>query len=419
VQLAIQVHNLVERSAGAYELEANGDLVLSGSGDDLLLSGTLDLLNARYEKKYDVNLVDKLLTPASRTTESSQSFLDSVPWLGRMRMDMAVMLSGDIEIDNNFAQTKLEGQVHVGGTLSSPALGGIVTLAGGQFRIPMLRGNYEIKEGIIDFDRAQNTRHVRDEAYLDVLGEMLFVDRLDNEHIINLRINGFVSQLKLEWSSTSGLNSAQVLTLLMLNRTPDEVRRGAGGLPDLGGMLEGYVPLNLQLGLTSEAVQVFVDRRFLDERVILKGNVEMGFLGQQQQEAQLIFRLHDRVQLQGACAGAFRRRFHVPGRGNDVQSRMELKYRMQFRGSMRDIWASEGADPIWCSLFWGRDRGESSATETEFEVTASRIWNCLGFTQPSENMIGARHLLPVARHPSPGSQFVPGLDRVSGSCSCQ
>lgn len=338
VQLSVQVRNLVERSAGAYELEASGDLTLSGSGDELLLAGTVDLLNARYEKKYDVNLVDRLLTPASRTTESSRSFLESVPWLGRMRMDIALMLSGDIEIDNNFAQTKLEGQVHVGGTLASPALGGIVTLAGGQFRIPMLRGNYEIKEGTIDFDRAKNVRHVKDEPYLDVLGEMLFVDRMDNEHIINLRLTGFVSQLKLEWSSSSGLNSAQVLTLLMLNRTPDEVRRGAGGLPDLGGMLEGYVPLNLQLGITSESVQVFVDRRFWDERVVLKGNVEMGFLGQQQQEAQLIFRLHDRVQVQGRV----RRRISgdestFQEEGNDVQSRIELKYRMQFRGTMRDI----------------------------------------------------------------------------------
>ncbi len=338
VQLVIQVRNLVERSAGTYELEATGDLVLSGTGNELLLAGTVELLNARYEKKYDVNLVDKLLTPAARTTESSRSFLESVPWLGRLRMDISVLLSGDIEIDNNFAQTKLEGQVHVGGTLATPALGGIITLAGGQFRIPMLRGTYEIKEGVIDFDRAKNIRHVKDEPYLDVLGEMLFVDRMDNEHVINLRMSGFVSQLKLEWSSSSGLNSAQVLTLLMLNRTPDEVRKGAGGLPDLGGMLEGYVPLNLQLGLTSEAVQVYVDRRFLDERVILKGNVEMGFLGQQQQEAQLIFRLHDRVQVQGRV----RRRISgddstFQEEGNDVQGRMELKYRMQFRGTMRDI----------------------------------------------------------------------------------
>ena len=235
-------------------------------------------------------------------------------------------------------QTKLEGQVHVGGTLGSPSIGGIVTLSGGTFRIPMLRGNYEIKEGSIDFDRAKLTRHSKDEPYLDVLGEMLFVDRMDNEHVINLRLTGFVSQMKLEWSSSSGLNSAQVLTLLMLNRTPDEVRRGAGGLPDLGGMLEGYVPLNLQLGLTSEAVQVFVDRRFWGEHVVLKGNVEVGFLGQQQQEAQLIFRIHDRVQVMSRV----RRRITEDDttfqeESNDVQTRLELKYKMDFKGSVRDI----------------------------------------------------------------------------------
>ncbi len=338
VQMSIKIRNLVERSAGTYEVEAMGDLNLYSQNQDLFLSGTVDMLNARYEKKYDVNLVDRLLTPSARTTEKSASFLERTPWLGGIRFDIAVLLAGDIEIDNNFAQTKLEGQVHVGGTLASPHIGGIVALNGGSFRIPMLRGNYEIKEGSVDFDRAKDTRHTRDEPYLDVLGEMLFVDRMDNEHVINLRITGFMSQLKLEWSSSSGMNSAQVLTLLMLNRTPDEVRRGAGGLPDLGGMLEGYVPLNLQLGLTSEAVQVFVDRRFLGEHVVLKGNVEVGFLGQQQQEAQLIFRLHDRVQV----LSRVRRRITgddsaLQEEGSEVQTRMELKYKMEFKGSVRDM----------------------------------------------------------------------------------
>ncbi len=339
VQLAIKVRNLVERSAGTYELEAMGDLELTSQNDELVLAGSVDLLNARYEKKYDVNLVDRLLTPASRISESGgKSFIESTPWLGKLKFDISVLLTGDIEIDNNFAQTKLEGQVHVGGTLESPSLGGLVTLTGGQFRIPMLRGNYEIKEGSIDFDRAKLSRHKRDEPYLDVLGEMIFTDRMDNEHVINLRLSGFVSQMKLEWSSSSGLNSAQVLTLLMLNRTPDEVRKGAGGLPDLGGMLEGYVPLNLQLGLTSEAVQVFVDRRFWGEHVVLKGNVEVGFLGQQQQEAQLIFRMHDRVQVMSRV----RRRITdgdttFQEESNDVQGRVELKYKMDFRGSVRDM----------------------------------------------------------------------------------
>ena len=339
VQLAIKLRNLVERSPGTYELEAMGDLALTSQNEELVLAGSVDLLNARYEKKYDVNLVDRLLTPASRTSESGgKSFIETTPWIGQLKFDISVLLTGDIEVDNNFAQTKLEGQVHVGGTLASPSIGGIVTLAGGTFRIPMLRGNYEIKEGSIDFDRAKLTRHSKDEPYLDVLGEMIFTDRMDNEHVINLRLTGFVSQMKLEWSSSSGLNSAQVLTLLMLNRTPDEVRKGAGGLPDLGGMLEGYVPLNLQLGLTSEAVQVFVDRRFWGEHVVLKGNVEVGFLGQQQQEAQLIFRIHDRVQIMSRV----RRRITEDDttfqeESNDVQGRVELKYKMDFRGSIRDM----------------------------------------------------------------------------------
>ena len=72
--------------------------------------------------------------------------------------------------------------------------------------------------------------------------------------------------------------------------------------------------------------------------VYLKGNVEVGFLGQQQQEAQLIFRIHDRVQVMSRV----RRRITEDDttfqeESNDVQTRVELKYKMDFKGSVRDI----------------------------------------------------------------------------------
>ncbi|MBN2724870.1 MAG: translocation/assembly module TamB domain-containing protein [Deltaproteobacteria bacterium] len=339
VDIDIKLRNFSER-ASTFEVEAMGDLHLGSIGSSpMSLEGTIDLLSARYTKKYNVNLVDKLLTPVSRTAESSGSSIDNIKWLKNMKLNLTVQLTGDIEIDNNFAQTRLEGVMNVNGTVSSPKLGGMIALNGGTFRIPMLRGNYEIKEGLIDFDKAKLSGHSKDEPYIDVQGEMVFTDRNENEHIITLSMTGFVSQLRLKWSSSTGLNSSQVLTLLMLNRTPDEIRRGeSGGLPDVGGILEGYVPMNLQLGLTSDNVKVYVEKKFMSEHLVLKGNVDFGFMGQQKQEASLIFRITDSVRIQGqATRKTLEEETTIRQDEEELQGKVELKYKIGLKGTWKDI----------------------------------------------------------------------------------
>jgi TamB, inner membrane protein subunit of TAM complex len=336
--ITIKMRNIVERSSD-YEIEMMGDLRLSCIGNEpLVLRGTIDLLNGSYTKKYNINIVDKLLTPVSRVSESGSGG-GTAKWISDMQLDVVVQLTGDIEVDNNFAQTKLEGVANVSGTVDSPRIGGIISLNGGTFRIPMLRGTYEIKEGIINFDRAKIVGHSKDEPWLDVSGEMIFTDRLQNEHIITLRLYGFASQLKLHWSSSTGLRSSQVLMLLMLNRTPEEIRRGdTGGIPDLGGILEGYVPLNLQLGLTGDSVKVYVDKRFLGEHVILRGNVEVGFMGRQVQEAFLIFRFHDNLRIQTkARRKVAEEETAIREDEDELQGRVELKYKIKFKGNWKDI----------------------------------------------------------------------------------
>ncbi len=335
----IKLRNLVERSS-SYTVELMGDLQLASAGEGpLSLTGSVDVLNAKYTKDYRVNLMSKLLTPVQRTSESSTSFLEQNEWLSEMSLGLNVQLSGNVEIDNNLAQTRLEGVAQIGGNVGSPKIGGIISLVGGTFRIPMLRGSYEIKEGMIDFDKAKLVGHEKDEPYVDLVGEMVFTDRLENEHIITLNIQGFVSQLNLRWSSSSGLNSTQVLMLLMLNRTPEEIRRGeTGGLPDLGGMFEGYVPLNLQLGVTSDSVNVYVNKKFLDKHLQLKGNMEVGFMGNQKQEAFLIFRIHDQLKLQGSA----RRKVYEEEttslqNENETRGRIELKYKINLKGAWKDI----------------------------------------------------------------------------------
>ena len=66
----------------------------------------------------------------------------------------------------------------------------------------------------------------------------------------------------------------------------DELRKGrSASIPNLAPLIEEYLPVDLQLDLSSDSVQVFVEKK-LGRYFSLKGEVAMGYVGQQRQEGQ-------------------------------------------------------------------------------------------------------------------------------------
>jgi autotransporter translocation and assembly factor TamB len=334
VDLHLVGENIPHRSGGVYEVEVSPDLRLTGRGDPASgysLAGVIDVVEGRYIQKFDVNPVSRLLSP-SRTSESSGAFYEGSPLLENLQLNLTITSTGTLRVKNNVADVGLEGDLTVTGTLPDMKLGGTVDIKDGTFRVPYLRGRYSGATGSIDFDRGRGEG--KNEPYVFLEGATVHTDRSETDHEITLTIQGYLSKLAPTWSSSTGLTSSQVLTLLVTSRTPDELRKGrSAALPNLAPLIEDYIPMDLQLDLSSDAVQVFVERK-LGRFFRLKGEGEFGYSGSQRQEGIAVFRVTDNLSLEGRV----RRRVQgedVTEEDDTVSGRVEAKYKIQLQGGLR------------------------------------------------------------------------------------
>ncbi|MFH2004979.1 MAG: translocation/assembly module TamB domain-containing protein, partial [bacterium] len=347
--------NIPHRSGGTYEVSINPNVTLSGKGDFrkcrprlstthqkeltqsgdpkqcYTLSGLINVVDGRYIQKYTINPVQRILSP-SRTTESSEPFYADNAFLENLKLNLTVSTSGTFRVKNNIADIGLEGDVSVTGFLPQMRIGGNIDFKEGSFRIPFLRGRYSGVSGSVDFDRGRTEG--RDEPYVRLSGTSTFIDRSETEHEITLTVTGYLSRLVPQWSTNTGLTSSQTLTLLVTSRTPDELRKGrSASIPNLAPLIENYLPIDLQLDLSSDFVQVYVEKK-LGRFFKLRGEVEMGYSGSQRQEGMVIFKLLDRVQV---VAKAKRREQgeDVTTEDDTLSGRIEVKYKIRLRGGLR------------------------------------------------------------------------------------
>lgn len=326
--------SIPHRSGGIYEVEVSPDVKLVGRGNPASgysLTGVVDVVEGRYIQKFDINPMSRLISP-SRTVESSAPFYDGSPLLENLQLNLTVATTGNLRVKNNLADVGLEGNLSVTGTLPNMRIGGTVDIKEGTFRVPFLRGRYGGAQGTIDFDRGR--AEGKHEAYVNLEGTTIHTDRSETDHEITLTIQGYVSRLVPTWSSNTGLTSSQTLTLLVTSRTPDELRRGRSvALPNMAPLIEDYIPVDLQLDLSSDAVQVFVERR-LGRYFRVKGEGEFGYSGSQRQEGVIVYRVLDNLSLEGRI----RRRVlgeDITEEDKVLTGRVEAKYRIQLRGGLR------------------------------------------------------------------------------------
>src|SRR5262249_16133894 len=157
----------------------------------------------------------KNLVIRPRTHEEVTPAWEGYPLLEDMTLELGVNSTGPIFVDNDLArQLKLEANLQVGGTLSSPAVGGEIRVVEGAFRIAFLRGDdfLALPGGSISFYPG---RSMPDETpELNVRAEKTFTDANDQEHLVTLVLQGPLGQFRLELETSSGLNTGQTAVLL-------------------------------------------------------------------------------------------------------------------------------------------------------------------------------------------------------------
>jgi len=294
------------------------------------LTGTVDVVDGRYIRKFSINPVQRILSP-SRVDESAASSAEPNEFLRNLKLNLTVTM-GSLSIKNNLADIGLEGDLTASGFYTEYRLGGTVLFKEGSFTIPFLRGRYGNVSGSVSFDRGRPEGI--DEPYVSLTGVSTYTDRSETEHEITLNITGYLSRLIPSWSTSTGLTSSQTLVLLATGRTPDQLRKGrSASIPNLAPLISDYLPVDLQLDLSSDSVQVFVEKR-LGRFFKLRGEVEMGYSGSQRQEGKLIFRVTDGL---STLISAKRKEQgeDVTVEDDTLSGRVELRYKIKIRTSLR------------------------------------------------------------------------------------
>ncbi len=294
------------------------------------LAGTVDVVDGRYIRKFSINPVQRILSP-SRVDESAASSAEENEFLRNLKLNLTVTM-GSLRVKNNLADIGLEGDLTVSGFYTSYRIGGTVLFKEGSFTIPFLRGRYGSISGSVSFDRGRPEGI--DEPYVILKGSTTYTDRSETEHDINLSVTGYLNRLVPRWSTSTGLTSSQTLILLATGRTPDQLRKGrSASIPNLAPLIADYLPVDLQLDLSSDSVQVFVEKR-LGRYFKLRGEVEMGYSGSQRQEGKLIFQVTDALSTQ-IRAKRKEQGEDVTVEDDTLSGRVEMRYRIRLRTSIR------------------------------------------------------------------------------------
>lgn len=233
VELPLTGERLSYRTSGMQIDDLAFTLNLSGDLQDKSLSmvGDVRLVSGRYVQDFNVR---NLMISARINESDSRSFWEDSPLLEDLKLDLRVRTLGDgFIVQNNLApEIFLQVDLRVGGTLSSPTLAGDVRPTEGRFHIIGLRGDFELVANVnhITFVPTKSLA-AGDTPELNLEATNQMTDAFGNQHTVQMRISGPISQATIDLSTTQGLDRNQTLMLLLSGRTTETTNLvgGSGG----------------------------------------------------------------------------------------------------------------------------------------------------------------------------------------------
>gem|GEM_PF-1906247 len=218
----------------------DGELLLAGRFPAPTLSGDLHVRQALYDRRMQWGswLMD---TVTSGRTEVARN----VP-LGDTRLAVRIYGDEDIVVDNNLAKLVLDLDLALGGTLQEPGLLGRVDVRQGE--VYFRDHTFTVVSASIDFVQPGRIAPDLDVVARTTVDHALPDDPLRTEAIdVDLSLTGPVEKLQLTLTSRPDMPQADLLSLLAVGRTTEEL---AGAGSGVGASEATYIatgPLQSQL----------------------------------------------------------------------------------------------------------------------------------------------------------------------------
>jgi translocation and assembly module TamB len=191
----------------------SGQLAASGSWDSMLLSGKLDVVRALYTERVDL---EKNLLEFRRRVAAPRVFDRSGEWL---RLDVALVLGGDLRVENDLVRGGVRGELNLTGTLAGFGLVGSLHMTPGS------RATFRGNEFLLTHAVADLTDRRRIRAQLDVHGEAQARD-----YQVFMHLFGPFDDPQLQLTSVPSLTQEDIITLLSIGITSrDAAAAGLSG----------------------------------------------------------------------------------------------------------------------------------------------------------------------------------------------
>lgn len=198
------------------EILLNADVGLEGTPGESRVSGELVMVEGLYYRDVDLSLLNAATRERTRTPAEGGGEPPS-PLLAGMELDVTVKNLSPFVVDNNVALLSLTPNVRVRGTAANPLINGRAEITDGT--VTYQRTEFDVERGIIDF---LNPYQIEPTLDIRAVSEV-------RTWTITLAVSGTPENLKFQLSSTPREDDEDILSLLLLGRTTEELVRQEGG----------------------------------------------------------------------------------------------------------------------------------------------------------------------------------------------
>jgi hypothetical protein len=233
----IQQANLqLDATSIPFRIPQTLDLVLSASNVSITLdepnanwrvNGTVTVVDGAYLRNFE--LTDRIQTIGINSAPSTP-FWEEYPTLGSAELNLTLVVQLFAVRDNIATIEFRSDQMSITGTPRDPRLSGQIRVTHGEFRIPGTRAAFTRTSGTVDFAENQSANN----PALNVTSDADYRDLSGQDHVITATIGGTLRLLTWDLKTSTGYNKSQTLSLLVLGRNPEQLRRSLGD-QNLGG----------------------------------------------------------------------------------------------------------------------------------------------------------------------------------------
>ena len=204
----------------------SADLLLTGDAREAQLTGDVVLLEGMYYKDFRLNLLAVI-------TESRRASVPAVPperpeWMRRIGLNIELSHRYPFMVDNNIAQLTVAPDFRIGGTLAVPLIAGRAEIVEGE--IIYRRKPFDVTRGVVDF-----INPYQNEPHLDIAAGTTI-----GQYEVGLSVSGTPEQLVFTLDSDPPLSDNDILSLILIGRTSEELSAGGGG-PSTSQMLSSLI----------------------------------------------------------------------------------------------------------------------------------------------------------------------------------